>query len=288
MKEQTSSPITAQQLAERAMWLGILSCLWAPLLAPYAIYFGVRARYALASKGKPASRRKALAGVILGAFWLLLVLLVIFLSRRSAAAQDFQGPAGANYAGLQTNFAGVSGANVSVAIIEHPLIDPIRTGIEPDNHLGDRLKGQWDFNGLLAPAWGPPPTRPPADGSCSPPMAIDPGTSDHATLVADVLAGSNTISFIGVAPGALIAAGHIANSGASDFAGGYDSSRAAVGWLRQYPGLIGLSTPTFIYNLSFGYPGNDNGANPLAMFLDWLDVPDNGGPAWPLVVLAAC
>jgi hypothetical protein len=119
--------------------------------------------------------------------------------------------------------------------------------------LGDRLKGQWDFNGLLAPAWPPPPNPPPADGSCAPPPPIDPGTSDHATLVADVLAGSNTLSYMGVAPGALMAVGHIANSGATDFAGGYDSSRAAIGWLRQYPGLIGLSTPPLIYTLSFGY-----------------------------------
>src|SRR5262249_2424982 len=65
----------------------------------------------------------------------------------------------------------------------------------------------------------------------------------------------------------------IASTDQIDFTGGYNSTRAAIGWFRQYAGELSLPTPPLIYNLSFGYPGNDNGAHSLALFLDWLDLP---------------
>jgi hypothetical protein len=207
-------------------------------------------------------------------------LLLASLGAGHALAQDFQGPAGANYADAQANF-GVTGGNIWVALVEHPLIDPVRSGIEPNHHLGGRFNGQWDFNGLVAPVWG---LAPPPDFSCVPPPGAA-GASDHATLVADVLAGTNTGAYLGVAPGVLITAGHIASTGASDFTGGYDSSRAAIGWFRQYGSSIIPSSPqALIYNLSFGYPGNDNGANSFALFLDWLN---QATAPWPLAVVAA-
>src|SRR5437867_2560863 len=86
--------------------------------------------------------------------------------------QDFQGPAGANYAGVGTNF-GVSGANISIGVIEHPLLDPIRTGIIANNHLGTNLVEQWDFGGRMPPVWGPggPPPFAVATVSCEAPGA---------------------------------------------------------------------------------------------------------------------
>jgi len=186
----------------------------------------------------------------------------VALAVGSVSGQSFQGPAGANYAGVVTNF-GVTGTNVGIAIIEHPSSG---VGIKPDHHLGSRLFGQWNFDGLTPPA-EPLPQTPPLDGCFNPPPAIASGTSDHATLVANLAAGGAFGSYIGVAPGARVVGGHI--DAATDFTGGYNSSRAAIYWTWQHAVEIGLSNGVWVYNLSYGYPGNDNGDNALALFLDW-------------------
>lgn len=212
---------------------------------------------------------------------------MVFLSAgsgsRQVLAQDFQGPAGANYAGVFTNFVGITGANVGIAIIEHPIIAlPPQVGITPSHHLGTNLLGQWNFNGLTPPA--EPSPSPPMSGCNNPPPVVTSGTSDHATLVADLAAGAAFGSYAGVAPGALVAAAHIDTT--TDFTNGYNSSRAGIFWLYKYESTIGLPLP-LVYNLSFGYPGNDNGMNQFAQFLDWFGGAPISGAFGPLLFVVA-
>ena len=172
-------------------------------------------------------------GICTGAF-LLMVLCVFLGSVESKAwAQAFQGPAGANYLAAQASF-GVTGTNQVIGIIEHPASG---VGIKSSHHLGDRFNptnGQWNFDGRVPPAYGPvPPELPPAPGNpCLPqnqtPLSItdSAGSSDHATLVADIAAGGAWGPFIGVAPGATVLAAYIDST--TNFTAGYHSSRVAM------------------------------------------------------------
>ena len=128
----------------------------------------------------------------------------------------------------------------------------------------------------------------PYPSGCLPPTAIAAGSSVHATLVADIAAGDAFGLFSGVAPGARVVGGHIDRT--TGFTAGYDSSRAAIYWLITNDFGLGLSDGLAILNLSFGYPGNDAGANQFALFLDGLAMAENrivSDEYQPLFVVAA-
>ncbi len=187
------------------------------------------------------------------------------LPLQSPTPLPYLGPTGANILAAQALPYGLTGTEVSIGIIEHPT-SPFSVGIQSPHSLGARLIGQWNFNGLVPPVYGPPPPPLPPAG-CVPPPPITAGSSEHARLVADVAAGANTGVYSGVAPAANVLAAHIDQT--TDFTAGHDTSRAGIAWVSQFGGALSSPpAPARIFNLSYGYPGNDNGVNQLAQFLD--------------------
>jgi hypothetical protein len=132
---------------------------------------------------------------------------VLFCLCPNGGAQPaaFQGPAGANYEGVETNFPELLAVPpAAVAVIESPLAGPL-AGIEPAHHLGVRLFGQWNFASSVPVVT----SNCPGGNPHAPPPALASGASSHATLVADLLAGAQDGLFRGVVTGATVVAGHI-------------------------------------------------------------------------------
>ncbi len=195
---------------------------------------------------------------------------------RAQSSSAHQGPQGSNYLAahqIQT------GDNAAIGIIEHPIttnVQQIYTGlIGAAHHLGTRLKGDWNFINQVPPAPPPPPLTPP--NSPAPPSPITSGTSEHATLVANLAAGGTSGGYVGVAPGARVFSASIDPTAKP--VKGYDTSRSAIDWIWTWaPNLDpGAPVPPKVFNLSYGYPNRDDDIRAAAqaleqfpLFLDWM------------------
>jgi Subtilase family/Dockerin type I domain len=141
---------------------------------------------------------------------------------------------------------GVTGANhlraaryATGAGVEVGIIDTVFYGILPLNHLGGRLTAQYDFRGKTS-GQSPDPLLNPFD--------------DHETLVADVIAGDDSV-YSGVAPGATIV-----DAAIDDVT--FETRRAASAWLSANRG-------TRLLNLSAGFGANANGSGAETLYWDW-------------------
>ncbi len=148
---------------------------------------------------------------------------------------------GANH---QKAHAKATGKNINIGIIEDS------GGIRPQNNLGARLLGQFDF-ALKTPGQAPLV------------LGAGTGTNHHTTLVADTAAGGVFNNFVGVAKEANVYFGGL--GGAVTDVEYYNGLRTATDWLRrnQNVSLFNMSAKV---DTAFN---NNNGANNSALYADW-------------------
>lgn len=179
----------------------------------------------------------------LGVVGLSAVLLLIFSAGPAEGTDISKKENGANFEKAHNLPHKATGKNIKIGIIEaKPKTGT--TGIKKAaNNLGARLKKQYNFEG-----------KNPGDAPVD--ITVAGGTSEHATLVADIAAGGTFGNFLGVAKEADVYFGGIDNINA------YNSFRTSTSWLRKNEGV-------YLFNLSWGSGVDDNGQNVWALYSDW-------------------